>query len=104
MCTQLMMLPFSNVHAVLTVPGSTLKLALENGLTAAGNDEINGRFPQVAGMNVSASFSAPPGSRLTYVTINGTAISDAKMYRVVTNAFLANGGDGKYMRYEKHST
>lgn len=90
----LSVLPFGNVHAVLTVSGETVVTALEYAMLAANNDEINGRFPQIAGMKLVAEFDAPPGARVRQVIVNGKPILRSKMYTVVTNAFLANGGDG----------
>jgi 5'-nucleotidase len=41
------------------------------------------------------SYSDSSGSRvLGPVTLNGTPISDAATYRIVTNNFLSDGGDG----------
>lgn len=90
----LSVLPFGNVHAVLTIDGETLMSELENGLLAIRNTEINGRMPQVGGITVEASFAAPPGARLRRVLVDGKPIGKTTRYRVVTNAFLANGGDG----------
>lgn len=88
-------LPFGNVHAVLTVDGETIIGAIENGLRAIGNTEINGRMSQIGGsLSVLASFGAPPGKRVRQVLINGQPIVRRMRYRVVTNEFLANGGDG----------
>lgn len=87
-------LPFGNVHAVAEVPGSAVIAALENGFMAIGSDSITGRFPQVGGMIVSVDYSAPAGSRVVKVEVDGAPIDPTKLYKVVTNSFLAGGGDG----------
>ncbi len=82
------------MHAVLTVDGETIIAALENGLLAVGSTEVSGRMPQIGGMSLTAEFAAPPGARVRSVLVGGVPIVRSKRYRVVTNVFLANGGDG----------
>eukprot|EP00178_Gracilaria_changii_P027803 TRINITY_DN917_c0_g1_i1.p1 TRINITY_DN917_c0_g1~~TRINITY_DN917_c0_g1_i1.p1 ORF type:complete len:140 (-),score=19.56 TRINITY_DN917_c0_g1_i1:471-890(-) len=53
----LSVLPFGNVYAVLTVPGSAIVGALEYGFDAVVSGEIAGRFPQVGGMRVVVDYS-----------------------------------------------
>jgi 5'-nucleotidase len=38
--------------------------------------------------------SAPAGSKVSALRLNGTAIDPAATYRLTTNDFLANGSDG----------
>jgi len=90
----LSVLPFGNIHTTLSIPGSTIISVLENALLAAGNGEISGRFPQVAGIRLEASFSATPGQRVKKVMFGNEPIVASKYYRVITNGFLASGGDG----------
>lgn len=87
-------LPFGNVHAVVEIPGSAVISALENGFLAIGSDSITGRFPQVGGMKVLVDYTAPEGSRVVSVELGGAPIDQNKLYKVVTNSFLAGGGDG----------
>jgi 5'-nucleotidase len=47
-----------------------------------------------AGFTDTWSASAPLGSRVSGMALNGTPIDPAATYRVTTNDFLANGGDG----------
>eukprot|EP00178_Gracilaria_changii_P013465 TRINITY_DN380_c0_g1_i1.p2 TRINITY_DN380_c0_g1~~TRINITY_DN380_c0_g1_i1.p2 ORF type:complete len:229 (-),score=52.38 TRINITY_DN380_c0_g1_i1:291-977(-) len=90
----LTVLPFGNVHVVVSVPGSAIVAALENGLLAVSNDEVTGRFPQVGGMNVVVDYSKPEGERVVSVTVGEDPIDMNKEYKLVTNSFVASGGDG----------
>ncbi|KAI0559093.1 5'-Nucleotidase [Gracilaria domingensis] len=90
----LTVLPFGNVHVVVSVPGSAIVAALENGFLALSNDEIAGRFPQVGGMKVVVDDSQPEGERVVSVTIDEEPIEMGKEYKLVTNSFVASGGDG----------
>lgn len=90
----LTVLPFGNVHAVVDITGAGVVAALENGFLALGNDEITGRYPQVGGMVVEVNPEGAPGSRVVSVTIDGSPIDTEATYTLVTNSFLAGGGDG----------
>lgn len=90
----LAVLPFGNVHATITLPGSGIIEALENGFSAIGSTTISGRFPQVGGMVVNVDYAGAPGSRVKNVTISGKLIDNSKLYTIVTNSFMASGGDG----------
>ena len=46
------------------------------------------------GLTYDWTQSAPQGSRVSNVRLNGTPIDPAATYRVATNNFLADGGDG----------
>ncbi len=85
-------LPFLNKAIVLEVSGAVLKEALEQGFTGAENEV--GRFPQISGMRVRADLTRPKGRRVVSLSIGGTAVQSARKYRLVTNDYLAGGGDG----------
>ena len=104
-------LPFGNTVAVVYVTGAELLEALEAS-TFALPDSLGG-FPQIAGMNISidatkkydANADTYPGStyhgpasinRVTINSVNGKAFDPNKTYAVVTNNFLAAGGDTYY--------
>lgn len=89
----LTVLPFANVDAVITLPGMGIWKALENGFLAVSG-ENTGRFPQVAGMRVEIDSNGAPGQRVRSVTINGEPIERDSLYTIVTNKFMAGGGDG----------
>jgi 2',3'-cyclic-nucleotide 2'-phosphodiesterase (5'-nucleotidase family) len=88
-------LPFGNRVVTLQVTGATLKRAIENGLSALPN--AAGRFPQVSGITVEADLSRPPGSRVTAIRVGGAPLDEKRTYTVVTNDFVARGGDGYSM-------
>ena len=88
----LTVLPFQNTLSTFQVTGQTLIDALENGVSQV--EEGAGRFPQVAGMSFAFDASAEPGSRVSDVMVGGDPIDPAKVYGVVSNNFVRNGGDG----------
>jgi 5'-nucleotidase/UDP-sugar diphosphatase len=88
-------LPFANKTIAADVSGKTLLAALENGFSQLGRSD--GRFPQIAGLTVTIDRSAPPFDRIRSVLINGEKLDPARRYRLVTNDFLAQGGDGYLM-------
>lgn len=85
-------LPFPNTLAIVEVTGKELRAALENGVSQI--TEGGGRFPQVSGMSFTFDVKKDIGSRVTNVKVGGSAIEDAKTYRVATNDFIIAGGDG----------
>lgn len=93
----LTVLPFSNTLATFQLTGADIVASLENGLSDIENGA--GRFPQVAGLKYSFDKTKPSGARIVgdvMVEENGTwaPIDPAKLYGVVTNNFMRNGGDG----------
>jgi 5'-nucleotidase len=112
----LSVLPFGNSLFAMDVTGEELVAALDNGLTWAydpvGNSiRSSGAWPQIAGMNVTycattvadlQSATLPPvaceGSLLDGGVVKQVEIADEPVvldqtYRIVTNNFLARGGD-----------
>ena len=104
-------LPFTNTLYVVEVTGAELLEALEASTFAL--PKSLGGFPQIAGMNISidatkkydANADTYPGStyhgpasinRVTINSVNGKAFDPNKTYAVVTNNFLAAGGDTYY--------
>jgi 2',3'-cyclic-nucleotide 2'-phosphodiesterase (5'-nucleotidase family) len=87
-------LPFNNVLFVIKTPGSTVLAALENGFTAIGSPSQGGRFPQIGGLTVEYDPSLPAGKRVVSATLSGKAIEAKTEYTLVTNDYLAYGGDG----------
>ncbi|MCK0166346.1 5'-nucleotidase/apyrase family protein [Jannaschia sp. S6380] len=88
----LTVLPFQNTLSTFRVDGATLLEALENGVSQI--EEGAGRFPQVAGMSYAFDASAEPGSRVSDVIVGGEPLDPGKMYGVVSNNYVRNGGDG----------
>ena len=104
-------LPFGNTLAVVYVKGSELLEALE--ASTYCTPEAVGGFPQFAGMEVElniapkydANADTYPGSeyfgpksinRITIKSINGKAFDPNATYAVITNNFMAAGGDTYY--------
>ena len=105
-------LPFGNTIAVVYVTGAKLLEALEAS-TYCSPDSAIGGFPQVSGINYTVDASKAydandttyPGStyygpktinRVTIDSINGQAFDAKATYAVITNNFLAAGGDTYY--------
>tara|TARA_R110002049_G_scaffold23781_5_gene84572 strand:+ start:21064 stop:22620 length:1557 start_codon:yes stop_codon:yes gene_type:complete len=91
----LTVLPFQNTLSTFQVDGATLLAALENGVSQ--HEEAAGRFPQVAGMTFAFDPKAEAGSRISDVTVGGAPLDEAKVYGVVSNNYVRNGGDGYEM-------
>jgi 5'-nucleotidase len=88
----LTVLPFQNTLSTFQVTGATMVAALENGVSKI--EEGAGRFPQVAGMSYTFDASAEAGSRISNVMVGGAPIEMDKVYGVVSNNYVRNGGDG----------
>jgi len=92
-------LPFQNTLSTFEAKGATLVAALENGVSQV--EEGAGRFPQVAGLKFTWDAAQPAGSRISDVLVRNAdkwvPIEADKVYGVVTNNFMRNGGDGYKM-------
>lgn len=88
----LTVLPFQNTLSTFQVTGATIVAALENGVSQ--HEEGAGRFPQVAGMSYVFDLAQEPGSRISDVMVGGAPIDPEKVYGVVSNNYVRNGGDG----------
>lgn len=86
-------LPFDNTLFIMDLTGAEVIGTLEHGVSAIERGE--GRFVQVSrGFSYTFDMSKPVGSRIVSASLNGEALDPAKTYRIVTNKFIANGGDG----------
>lgn len=88
----LTVLPFQNTLSTFEVSGKVLVDALENGVSRI--EEGAGRFLQVAGMSYAFDAAAEPFARISDVKIAGVPIDMDKVYGVVSNNYVRNGGDG----------
>ena len=97
----LTVLPFGNTVLTATIPGTTLKTMLENGVSSM--PAANGRFPQVSGLCFTYNIEAAVGSRVTGAvrqaadgtcTVTAVGFGSGDSYRIATNDFMAFGGDG----------
>jgi len=82
-------MPFDNTLVTMELKGSDLKRVIENGIL---NKEIG--WVQVGGVKVYYDEKAEVGNRITAMVLeNGTPVEMDKTYTVVTNDFMATGGD-----------
>jgi 5'-nucleotidase len=86
------MLPFGNTVALLEMDGAALRSSLERSVEAL--PQPAGRFLQTAGLDYAFDAGRPPGSRLLSVSVGGSPLDPARLYRVAVPDFLARGGDG----------
>lgn len=91
----LTVLPFQNTLSTFQVSGAAIVAALENGVGQI--EEGAGRFPQVAGMSYAFDVAKPAGERVSDVMVGGAPIDMDKVYGVVSNNYVRNGGDGYAM-------
>jgi 5'-nucleotidase / UDP-sugar diphosphatase len=90
-------LPFGNRLVQMNIKGADLLAALENGVSQVSQGA--GRFPQVAGLRFTFDPAKPAGQRVRNVGIGSVSYGFAALdpnatYRLVTNDFMAGGGDG----------
>jgi len=80
--------PFNNYLVSLTMTGAQIKTLLTQQWSG-----VNAGSPKI--LQVSKGFAYTySGTTLGSVTLNGAPLEDATQYRIVTNNFLADGGDG----------
>lgn len=87
--------PFNNLVVTQTLTGQQLKDVLDQQFVGFGGQGTQ-RILQVSkGFSYTYDSSLPAGSsRVSQLTLNGVPIDLAASYKVTTNDFLANGGDG----------
>ncbi|MCT8140481.1 5'-nucleotidase C-terminal domain-containing protein [Anaerobacillus sp. CMMVII] len=92
----LTVLPFGNNLVTLDLTGAELLAALEHSVSEV--ETAQGKFSQVSGIKFKYDINKPAGQRVWFVeakTDNGFEVLDlSKTYRIATNAFAADGGDG----------
>lgn len=91
-------MPFGNTLFVLDVTGQQLKDGLENGISGAKLSDLPGKFPQIAGMKFKWDPNGTTGNKVYDIMIKrGSGYEQLNLsatYRLATNSFVANGGDG----------
>jgi 5'-nucleotidase len=87
-------LPFGNRVQVKTISGDTLLRLLEQQFDNPGPGRNT--ILQVAALNYSYNLARPAGQRITRssVMIAGRLLDPQRRYRIVSNDFVWNGGDG----------
>jgi 5'-nucleotidase len=83
--------PFNNQLVTQTMTGAELKAVLELSFIDTGPEEF---LSPSAGFTYVVDRRAAAGQRVRAMTLHGKPIDPAASYRVTTNSFLANGGDG----------
>ncbi|GAA3226385.1 bifunctional metallophosphatase/5'-nucleotidase [Dactylosporangium siamense] len=86
--------PFNNLVVTQPISGAQLKKVLEQQFTGFEGQTTQKILQVSAGFTYTYSASAPLGSKISNITLNGTPIDPAATYQLTTNDFLANGGDG----------
>lgn len=100
-------LPFGNTAATFGLRGEDLRFALEHGVSEAHdpNADGTGRFLQVAGMRYAWTLEQPPGARILDVEVREgdgwVQLDPDRVYQVITNDFVRNGGDGFLILQER---
>lgn len=84
--------PYGNTIMVKEIKGSDVKAALEHGVSEYPNEK--GGFPHTAGITFTLNAYKEVGNRISDIKVNGEPIDLNQTYTVVTNDFMAAGGDG----------
>lgn len=86
-------LPFNNTVALVKLTGEQLRAVLEQQWQPAGSSRPYLQLGLSDNVRVTADPTAPAGSRITSVRIDGALLDPARIYTVSTLSFLAAGGD-----------
>ncbi|KAJ9471147.1 Mannosylglucosyl-3-phosphoglycerate phosphatase [Diplonema papillatum] len=86
------LLPLLDGMVVISLTGSALIAALENGISKY--PRLEGRFPCVSGVRFSFRHNAESLNELVDVSVRGEPIDPERMYSVATKGYLAAGKDG----------
>ena len=86
-------LPFDNTLYIMEITGAELKGALENGVSCS-----RGAFPYLAGARLIVDMKKATGSRIRSMDVMDRTgkwqlLNPGRTYTLVTNSYLANGGD-----------
>ncbi|HSE79065.1 MAG TPA: bifunctional UDP-sugar hydrolase/5'-nucleotidase [Alphaproteobacteria bacterium] len=85
-------LPFGNITVLIELSGAELRQALEEGVSQV--EDRAGRFPHVSGMRFTFDAKRPKGARVLEVAVAGVPLDAGAKYRVATNDYMFEGGDG----------
>ncbi|SCG34241.1 bifunctional metallophosphatase/5'-nucleotidase [Micromonospora halophytica] len=86
--------PFNNLVVTQTLTGAQLRNVLEQQFVGFNGQTTQRILQPSAGLTYSYDTTAPVGSRVSALALDGVPVDPATSYRVTTNDFLANGGDG----------
>ncbi len=87
--------PFPNTTVQLTMKGSDIKELFEHAASLT-----NGVLQVSKGVYFKYAESKPIGRRVMALSFKGLPVADNTIYKVLTNNFLADGGDG-YLAFKK---
>ncbi|WP_291426849.1 bifunctional UDP-sugar hydrolase/5'-nucleotidase [Deinococcus sp.] len=87
--------PFGNNMTVMDLTGAQIRAVLEEQFDSGGTVGANKVLQISKGLTYSYDSTAAKGSRVdaSSLKLNGAVLDPAKNYRIVTNSFLAGGGD-----------
>lgn len=95
------LLPFANTLIELDVTGAEIKTLLEEvGTATLQKNGFPGAYPSAAGLRFDVDYTAPAGERFTNIEVmrrsedTWTPLDPDETYVLVTNSFIARGGDG----------
>jgi 5'-nucleotidase len=86
------LLPFTNAVMKLSVSGTRLREALEQGL--ARLEREGGGYLQVSGLRMTYDPARPVGQRVLTLEVDGAPVDPARIYTVAVVDYVAGGGDG----------
>jgi 5'-nucleotidase len=88
--------PFGNSLVTMTLTGAQIDTLLEQQFDNPTVGQM--RILQVSrGFTYSWSASAPTGSKVSDIEIDGVPVLDSETYRVTVNSFMAEGGDNFFV-------
>lgn len=85
--------PFANTLTTIDLTGAQLKAVLEQQWQPTGSARPFLKLGVSTGFSYTYDPSAAAGSHITSMTLNGTPVTSTQVIHVVTNSFLAAGGD-----------
>lgn len=85
--------PFANTLVTLDLTGAQLKSVLEEQWQPAGAPRPFLKLGLSSGLEYVYDPTAAQGSHITAITLNGEPVTDDQVLKVVTNSFIASGGD-----------
>lgn len=86
-------LPFANTIVTMDLSGEQIKKVLEQQWQPAGGSRAFLALGTNSGFTWTFDPTRPEGDRITSISLKGEQIDPAKSYKVVSQSFLAAGGD-----------
>jgi len=92
-------LPFGNLLRVIEISGQDIKDLLEHGYSAL--PEASGSFSQVSGVTFDFDVNQEANQRISNIKVANKDLDLEQTYKLATNDFITNGGDGYTMFTDK---